>query len=79
MLCRVLPLPPFRFGLLADAPMAAGHRPSNPTRKRGSSGVIFNYIDTVHNALRTILPAYHAVRHVRSCAVYGRSLPYGSS
>jgi hypothetical protein len=78
MLGRVRTLPPLRFGLLADAPMTAGHRPSNPTRKRGSTGVMLNYIDTVNNAFRTILPAHHAVRHVRCLAVYGRSLPYGS-
>jgi hypothetical protein len=65
MLGGVLTLPASRFGLLAGAPMAAGHRPSNPTRKPGSRGVMHNYIDTVHNAFRTIVSVYHAVRAMR--------------
>jgi hypothetical protein len=65
MLGCVRTLPPLRIGLLADAPMAADHRTSNPTRKRGSSGVMLNYIDPVHNAFRTIVSAYRAVRAMR--------------
>jgi hypothetical protein len=42
MLGRVRTLPPLRIGLLADATMAAGHRTSNPTRKRGSTGVMLD-------------------------------------
>ena len=44
MLGRVLTLPPLRFGLLVDASMAAGHQSSNPTRKRGSIGVMLRFI-----------------------------------
>jgi hypothetical protein len=44
MLGRVLTLPPLRFGLLVDAPMAGGHQSSNPTRKRGSIGVMLDFI-----------------------------------
>jgi hypothetical protein len=44
MLGRVLTLPPLRFGLLVDAPMAGGHQSSNPTRKRGSIGVVLHFI-----------------------------------
>ena len=44
MLGRVLMLPPLRFGLLADARMAGGHQSSNPTRKRGSIGVMLDFI-----------------------------------
>jgi hypothetical protein len=39
-----LDIPPLRFGLLADARMAAGHHASNPTRKRGSIGVVLHFI-----------------------------------
>jgi hypothetical protein len=39
-----LDIPALRHGLLVDAPMAAGHQSSNPTRKRGSIRVVLDFI-----------------------------------
>ena len=51
MLGRVLTLPPLRFGLQVDASMAAGHQSSNPTRKRGSIGVVLHFISHLRPCL----------------------------
>jgi hypothetical protein len=44
MLCRVLTLPPLRFGLRVTGLIAVGYQSSNPTLEQGGIGVELHYI-----------------------------------